>query len=66
MIKLEMKKYNTILKEKQQKYQHYKYEFLTAEEIPSDQRRRIEQALKSLKSEENQELESIEGPFQKG
>ena len=43
----------------------YKYEFLTAEEIPSDQRRRIEQALKSLKSEENQELESIEGPFQK-
>ena len=56
MIKLKMKNYNTILTEKEQKYQQYqnikisagkiyKYEFLTGEEIlHSDQSRIIEQA----------------------
>ena len=49
-----MENYNTILKEKQQTYQHYHlvkliyiyiYEYLTGEEIlSSDQRRRIEHA----------------------
>ena len=36
MVKLKMKNYNTILTEKQQKYQHYhqvKYEFLIDEEV---------------------------------
>ena len=42
MIKWKMKNYNTILTEKQQKYQHY--EFLTGEEIlPFDESRIIEQ-----------------------
>ena len=52
MIKLEMRNYNMILTEKQQKYQRKnksgkidKYEFLTGEEIlPFDQSRIIEQA----------------------
>ena len=45
MIKLKMENYNTILTEKQHKYQHYsgkihKYEYLTGEEIlPTDQSR---------------------------
>ena len=40
-----MKNYNTILTEKEQKYQHYEYEYLTGEQIlPSDQSRIIEQA----------------------
>ena len=46
MIGLEMKNYNMMLKEKQQKYQHYHPEKLiniTGEEIlASDQRRVIE------------------------
>ena len=57
MIRLEMKNYNMILTEKQQKYQHYhqvkidKSEYLTGEEIlPSDQRRMIEQAKFTRKS----------------
>ena len=51
MLRLEMKKYNMILTEKQQKYQHYHQvklvhmTFLTGEEIlPSDESRIIEQA----------------------
>ena len=56
MIRLKMKNYNTILTEKEQKYQQYqnikisagkiyKYEFLTGEEIlHSDQSRIIEKA----------------------
>ena len=51
MIRLKMKNYNTILKEKQQKHRALssgnigKYEFFTGEEIlPSDQSRIIEQA----------------------
>ena len=51
MTRLEMKNCNMILTEKQQKYQHYHlekidiYEYLTGEEIPPpDQRRVIEQA----------------------
>ena len=50
MIRLEMRKYNMILTEKQQKYQPYhlakidKYEYLTGEEIlPSNQQQIIEQ-----------------------
>ena len=51
MIRLEMKNYNMILTEKQQRYQHYKpgkidkYEYLAGAEIlPLVQRRGIEQA----------------------
>ena len=51
MIRLEIKNWNMILTEKQQKYQHShpqkndKYEFLTGEEIlPPDQRGVTEQA----------------------
>ena len=50
MIRLEMKNYNTILIEKQLKYQLYhhkihKYEYLTGEDIsPSNQQQIIEQA----------------------
>ena len=48
MIKLEMKNYSAILKEKQQKYKHYyqvKYEYFTGEKvIPYDQSRITEQA----------------------
>ena len=46
MIRLEVKTYNIILTEKQQKYlhYHYKYEYLTDEEIlPSDQGKTLEQ-----------------------
>ena len=46
MIRLEVKTYNIILTEKQQKYlhYHYKYEYLTDEEIlPSDQGKMLEQ-----------------------
>ena len=50
MIRLEMRKYNMILTEKQQKYQPYhlakidKYEYLTGEEILlSNQQQIIEQ-----------------------
>ena len=98
MIRLEMKICNAILKEKQQKYQHYhsgkidKYEYFTGKEILLfNQRKIIEQAnfafsplgkafenqiktiedqgtkqveaLKALKQEDKQELESIEGIF---
>ena len=48
MLKLKMKNHNTILTEKQQKYQHYhqvRYEYLKSEErLPSDQSRKKEQA----------------------
>ena len=50
MIKLKIKNYNTILTEKQQKYQLSsgkidKYEYFTGEEIlPSNQRQIIEEA----------------------
>ena len=44
MIKLKMKNYNTILKGKQQKLQHYHPENILGEEIlPSNQSRIIEQ-----------------------
>ena len=47
MIRLEMKNYNVILREKQRKYQHchlekvYKYEYLTGEEILSSSQKRV-------------------------
>ena len=48
MIRVQTKKYNTILTEKQQKYQHYhqdNYEFFAGEELlPFDHKRTIEQA----------------------
>ena len=45
MIRLEMKKCNTILEDKQQKYSHTYPEFLTSGEmLPVDQSRLIEQA----------------------
>ena len=45
MIKLETKNYNMISTEKQQKYWHCKYEYLTGEEIlSSNQSRMIDQA----------------------
>ena len=45
MIRLEMKRCNTILTDKQQKYQHIYPEFLTSGKmLPVDQSRLIEQA----------------------